>query len=455
MPDTAVPRSWKRSSALKLTAATAALAAALTGCGTSSAPTARQGDPNAPLEVWTRSQDSAAKVYTRIFAAFTQKTGIKVEYKAVFTDFDKQIQQRAANRDLPDLVITDTGSLGVFTQQGLVGEVDRAAIAGAADVNDRAWGNARTADGKYHAVPWSTQATVTLIRKDWREKLGKPVPRTHEELLDLAKAFTTQDPDGNGQADTYGILAPATTDRGYTLWWAANFLWQGGGDVLKDGGNGKFSVAVDSPDSRRSIEWIRGLFCDSKVMNPNALTLTTNDAHPLFETGKVGVYTTGPYMFSRFDKNLGKDKYEVIPSPRGAGGDTVLGEGEDMYVMAGSPNQAGQRKLVEFMLTPETQQMGMKVNAGETPVVRLPVNKNVDVKAVLGDPRWDVTKQVYESAGRPFPAVPNFQPFRQKTSESLSKIFTCTTDTGAELAKLAGELTKELSAQGIDRKSVV
>ncbi|ALG07961.1 hypothetical protein AOZ06_14470 [Kibdelosporangium phytohabitans] len=454
MPDTAVSRSsvrTPRSSGLKRTAAATAFLAVLTGCGTSTSPSAPQGDPNAPLEVWTRSQDSSAKVYTRIFEEFTKKTGVKVEYKAVFNDFDKQIQQRAANKDLPDLVITDTGSLGVFTQQGLVGEVDRTSLAGGTDVSDRAWGNAKTSDGKFHAVPWSTQANVTLIRKDWREKLGKPVPKTHEELLDLAKAFTTQDPDGNGQADTYGILAPGTTDRGYTLWWASNFLWQDGGDVLKDNGNGKFSVAIDSPDSQKAVEWMRGLFCDSKVMNPNALTLTTNDAHPLFETGKVGIYATGPYLFSRFDKNLGKDKYEVIQSPKGSAGDTVLGEGENMYIMAGSASTAGQKKLVEYMLTPETQQMGMKVNAGETPVVRLPVNKNVDVKTVLNDPRWDTTKQVYESAGRPFPAVPNFQPFRQKTSESLNKIFTCTTDTKAELGKLAGELKKELSTQGISQ----
>jgi multiple sugar transport system substrate-binding protein len=437
---------------LSLASAATVLAAVVAGCGTESSPSAaQQGDPNAPLEVWTRSQESAAKVYTRIFDEFTKKTGVKVEYKAVFNDFDKQIQQRASAKDLPDLVITDTGSLGVFTQQGLVGEIDRDSFAGAGDVSDRAWGNAKTSDGKYHAVPWSTQANVTLIRKDWREKLGKPVPKTHEELLDLARAFTTQDPDGNGQADTYGILAPATTDRGYTLWWASNFLWQGGGDVLKDNGGGKFSVAIDSPESQKSVEWIRGLFCDSKVMNPNALTLTTTDAHPLFETGKVGIYTTGPYLFSRFDKNLGKDKYEVIPSPRGPGGDAVLGEGENAYPMAGSANPAGQKKLVEFLLTPEAQQLGMKVQTGETPVVRLPVNKNVSVKDVLKDDRWNTTQQVYESAGRPFPAVPNFQPFRQKTSETLSKIFTCGTDTKAELGKLAGELKKELSTQGISQ----
>jgi multiple sugar transport system substrate-binding protein len=448
MPDTAVSRLSRRSVTSLLSAVTLA-GAVLTGCGSSPSSSAPQGDPNAPLEVWTRSQDSSAKVYTRIFDAFTQKTGIKVNYKAVFNDFDKQIQQRASARNLPDAVVTDTGSLGVFTQQGLVPEVVRDSIVGAGDVTDRAWGNAQTSDGKYHAVPWSTQAMVTLIRKDWREKLGKPVPKTWDELVDLAKAFTTQDPDGNGKADTYGMLAPATTDRGYTLWWASSYIWQGGGDILTDAGNGKFNVSVDSPATVSSVEWLRGLFCDSKVMNPNALTLSTNDAHPLFETGKVGIYETGPYLFSRFDKNLGKDKYEVIPAPKGPKGDTVLGEGEDLYLMAASKNPAGQKKLAEFMLSAEAQKMGMTVQSGETPVVRLPVNKTIDVKSVLNDDRWATTAQVYQTSGRPFPAVPNFQPFRQKTSETLSKIFTCGTDTKAELTKLAGDLKKELTSQGI------
>ncbi|TCO52546.1 multiple sugar transport system substrate-binding protein [Actinocrispum wychmicini] len=448
MPDTAVSRLSRRSVMSSLSAVALA-GVVLAGCGTSTSSSTPQGDPNAPLEVWTRSQDSSAKVYTRIFDTFTQKTGIKVDYKAVYTDFDKQIQQRATAKNLPDAVVTDTGSLGVYTQQGLVPEIDRTSIAGSGDVTDRAWGNAQTSDGKYHAIPWSSQAMVTLIRKDWREKLGKPVPTTWDQLADLAKAFTTQDPDGDGKADTYGMLAPATTDRGYTYWWASSYIWQGGGDVLANAGTGKFTVGVDSPDTVSSVEWLRGLFCDSKVMNPNALTLSTNDAHPLFETGKVGIYMTGPYLFSRFDKSLGKDKYEVIPAPKGPRGDTVLGEGDDLYLMAGSKNPAGQKKLAEFMLSAETQKMGMTVQSGETPVVRLPVNKTVDVKDVLKDDRWATTAQVYATSGRPFPGVPNFQPFRQQTSESLSKIFACGTDTRTELTKLAGNLKKELTNQGI------
>jgi putative aldouronate transport system substrate-binding protein len=44
-----------------------------------------------------------------------------------------------------------------------------------------------------------------FIRTDWLKKLNLDIPKTTEELYQAAKAFTEQDPDGNGKKDTYGI----------------------------------------------------------------------------------------------------------------------------------------------------------------------------------------------------------------------------------------------------------
>ncbi|WP_240418963.1 extracellular solute-binding protein [Paenibacillus periandrae] len=44
-----------------------------------------------------------------------------------------------------------------------------------------------------------------FIRTDWLQKLNLDIPKTTEELYQVAKAFTEQDPDGNGRKDTYGI----------------------------------------------------------------------------------------------------------------------------------------------------------------------------------------------------------------------------------------------------------
>lgn len=44
------------------------------------------------------------------------------------------------------------------------------------------------------------------IRQDWLDNLGMEMPTTEEELLEYAKACTFNDPDGNGQDDTYFML---------------------------------------------------------------------------------------------------------------------------------------------------------------------------------------------------------------------------------------------------------
>ena len=46
-----------------------------------------------------------------------------------------------------------------------------------------------------------------LIRKDWLDKLGLAVPKTMEDYLNVMRAFTRNDPDGNGKNDTYGYGA--------------------------------------------------------------------------------------------------------------------------------------------------------------------------------------------------------------------------------------------------------
>jgi putative aldouronate transport system substrate-binding protein len=44
-----------------------------------------------------------------------------------------------------------------------------------------------------------------LINKAWLEKVGKEIPTTIDEFVDVCRAFTFEDPDGNGAADTFGV----------------------------------------------------------------------------------------------------------------------------------------------------------------------------------------------------------------------------------------------------------
>lgn len=68
---------------------------------------------------------------------------------------------------------------------------------------------AATFDGRLYAIPKIGSplmtAKVLWVRTDWLENLGLELPETVEDMRNIAEAFTTQDPDGNGVDDTYGL----------------------------------------------------------------------------------------------------------------------------------------------------------------------------------------------------------------------------------------------------------
>lgn len=439
MPDRTAPRRVGALLALALVAGT------VTGCGGGT-----EQDSKAALQIWIRKPPGSATEQTTkdLAARFTSASGVPTRVTALFEDFETKLQQAAAQKQLPDIVINDTAQLGTLVKQGLVREVDPG-IAGGADLTPISWDAAKGADGKHYAVPFSAQSFALFIRKDWREKVGAPVPASWDQLEELGRKFTTGDPDGDGKADTYGFVVPGSTKRGYTSWYATSFLWSAGGDFLTATG-GRYTAAVNSPQSVAAIDYLKKEFCTDKTVVPGAVTLETTQAHQAFESGKGGIYFTGPYTMARFDKSLGKDKYEVVPLPAGPGGKAVsLAEGENLYLMAGSANEDGQRRFAEYAISPEGQTLGMAADTDGN-IVRLPVNAKVQLASVRKDTRWKTFEDIYKEAGRYTPAVPDWTPLRQAAADSFNGIFAdCTGDTGAALDKLARTLDDELTKQEV------
>lgn len=69
-----------------------------------------------------------------------------------------------------------------------------------------------TNDGSFYAMPAINEPTVDdqqsmmFINKTWLDKLGLQVPTNLAELENVCRAFQTQDPNGNGQADEIPML---------------------------------------------------------------------------------------------------------------------------------------------------------------------------------------------------------------------------------------------------------
>jgi multiple sugar transport system substrate-binding protein len=419
----------------------------LSGCGSSSS----NANTNAtgPLTVWVRGSGDSPKAHQKVFAAFTAKTGIKITQFMTLTDFETKLSAAASAHKLPDVVIDDAAQLGSFQTQGIIQQLDPAAITGSDQVVPAAWNAAKDAAGATYAVPFSAQANVLLVRKDWLDKLHLSPPTTWSQVEQVAKAFTTQDPDGDGKADTYGIDVPGTTSRGYISWWWSSLLWEAGGDYVKSDGNGKYTATLDSPAAVAAAREFETLACTDKVTQPGMLNDDTTAANKAFETGVAGMYLTGPYAYATMDATAVKGKYVVVAPPQGPATAQTLAEGTDMYLMAGAKTKEAEQ-LLSFMITQQAQTMGMTAVPSAT-IVRIPINKGVDAAAQhKGDQRWALAEQVLQSQGNyEYDSMPNWTALRQETSAEMNAMIANCSDPAAAMSALNTKFQSLLRQQGV------
>jgi multiple sugar transport system substrate-binding protein len=201
------------------------------------------------------------------------------------------------------------------------------------------------------------------------------------------------------------------------------------------------------------VEWIQEQFCTPGVVVPGSVNLTTADT-PFFGQGTAGIYLTGPYNISTFDEQVGKENVEVIPMPEGPAGPASWSEGENIYLGASSEKADLQKQLAAFLTTPEAQELMMKAEENDEgvlaqPVVRLPVNENVNVGEVKEDERWDLVMDAYENAEH-FPWSIDFLPYRQIVADGMNAIAAdCNADVAGGVTSINEQLAAQLESDGL------
>ena len=421
----------------------------LAGCSgmTSQAQVAQLPRTDQSLDIWQRKAPNTPSdmIGQELVAAFTAKTGIKAELTSLSQDFELKLQQRAVQRNLPDIVINDTAQLGTMQTQGLLREIDRDEIEGASDLHERAWDGATGYDGRTYGVPMTAHTVALFNRRDWREKLGIAVPESWDDLVDMWTAYTTEDPDGTGK-QVAGIAIAGTTKRGYVSWNTSSFFWSGGGEYVEETKGGLRSAIADD-GSIQALTWIRDLACDSAVIQPGASSQDTGGSKDTFLAGRAGSFLVAPYELPIIRETFG-DAFEVLTPPPGPTGLTTLAEGNNLYLMAGSDSNEAQQAFAEFVISPEGQAIGM---AGDRDgnLVRLPVNTTVDMMDTRTDREWEHFQEIYDRYGRYVPAVPNWNPFLQGSATTINALISdCSLDVGAEAEKLHASFTAALEEQG-------
>ncbi len=161
---------------------------------------------------------------------YKEDLNIDLQYEWLIMDdqYDARVSMMFVTQELPDIFPVNATQLKKLVDADLICDLTDAWKDYATDKTLSLYAAsgetalaAATYDGKLYGIPEVSPIEETtravFIRSDWLEKLGLSAPTTKDEMLAIMDAFATQDPDGNGQNDTYafafsGTLYPSTYD---------------------------------------------------------------------------------------------------------------------------------------------------------------------------------------------------------------------------------------------------
>ncbi|MFC0213644.1 hypothetical protein ACFFK0_14465 [Paenibacillus chartarius] len=192
-----------------------------------------------------------------------------------------------------------------------------------------------TVDGNIYGVPTffvGDEGTVMWIRKDWLDKLSLKPPTTIAELETVLKAFSEQDPNGNGKDDETGLAIPLKEGP---------WTWMGQTDPIvgaftkqmvntydiklfwNEDANGNLTYGAIHPDAKKYLETMASWMAKGYI-DKEAGIKDPSKAAELAAAGMAGVmfgpYWMGSWPLGDTAKVDPKAEWQAYPLPAGPDG---------------------------------------------------------------------------------------------------------------------------------------
>ncbi|MBD7956492.1 extracellular solute-binding protein [Microbacterium sp. Sa4CUA7] len=228
-------------------------------------------------------------------SALEEYTGMDIEFQWVpDASKDEKVNAAIASDSLADIT-TLTNIANTSVRQALASgqfwdvEPYLEEFPNLAEIPDQTLDSARVA-GHLYGVPIQKPIARygVVVRQDWLDNLGLEVPHTIEELAEVAVAFTENDPDGNGVADTTGFVDRAESSilgfRMLSGYFGAGNIFEADGDEIIP------SFTTDA--FKEAMQWYRGLY-EQGAVNGEFVTMQKQNQIDAIAQGKGGIVVTG------------------------------------------------------------------------------------------------------------------------------------------------------------------
>ncbi|PFO06262.1 hypothetical protein COJ85_07975 [Bacillus sp. AFS076308] len=157
--------------------------------------------------------------------------------------------------------------------------------------------------GIYRARPLGRLGVT--IRKDWLKKLGLEEPKTIDEFYNVLKAFTHDDPDGNGKDDTYGMVISK-----YTGPFDIMQVWFGAPNKWGEDKDGKLQPDFTTKEYMDALKFFKKLY-DEKLINQDFAVMDPQKWGDPLMNGQAGVIVDVLDRGHRADEDMRKAHPEL------------------------------------------------------------------------------------------------------------------------------------------------
>lgn len=190
------------------------------------------------------------------------------------------------------------------------------------------WNEFTREDGKY-AIPILDYAMnndpVLFIREDWMKKFNLEAPKTLEDLENIMDIFVNEDPDGNGEKDTYGLTIgfknALNTSMGDTGWVFGSYGAMP--NQWNETEDGKLEFGSINPAVKEGLAKINEWMEKGYIHKESGLWDETKSPE-LFTSGRAGIIA-GPHWLAAWPLqdvkvNVKGAEFRAYPIPLGPEG---------------------------------------------------------------------------------------------------------------------------------------
>lgn len=381
------------------------------------------------VEYWTVN-DGGYKNYEKdgpTSKMLIDKTGVGIYNPLVVWDggntYFQKLQTRVASGNLPDVFLPWKGIESDLIKQGAIVDLQDYLPKYAPHIWNRipkdVWDIVRAADptgkGGIYYVPKVTLSNIYggVVRKDWLDKVGLPLPTTQDDYVNMLKAFRDKDPNGNGQKDELPVSGREQgrwLDNIFASYDVAMFEGYPQWDLYND----ELTFSAITPNMKDALKFLNGLYKE-KLLDNNTFLNKSNDWWARITSEKVGTFFHLPgalveTSISQISKTNPNVNLVGLPLPKVQGYQgyiTQMRINRPEYVIAKKSEQTtiNALKVLDFINDPantkETslglQDINYKVENGKAVMINQEKSK---VEAILKSniTDWETTKLTHEIA---------------------------------------------------------